>query len=503
MEGIRIEELRGIKSLFIRFGYPVSVLAGPNGCGKSTVLFALACAYKNTLPEAQSYTPSKLFPGFRPTKSGLPTDDHSATTLVYDYLYNKDHLQMRWSHANKKWNRSFFGRKQAAQPKRQVYLRTLTNLSNPSEVRSVLQLARGNVKLELIDTSNIAFAQRILHYRYNKLSILSEGIKNILFAERAHDEEAERTGVSYSEFHMSAGERAVLRLSVEISKLENALILIDEVETGLHPYIQQQLMLEFQRLALRNKLQVVVTTHSPVILDTVPPEARLFLERTQGNVVLQSPYRDVIQRSLYGRSQDALTLLCEDEIAESVLRGILDYLSPKLNLVQNDVQIGRDTGKTEFLSHARAFAKYKRLQNTVFVLDGDGKDIGNSLLVEGQNRGQAVTVLYLPGYPNPEAWAWNLLKTKANEYGEVLGIPADTLQRRIVEIDDTYSNAADRSQEIAKNKLYSLCSEELGRPNTEVVRLISRKETEQQMGEISELSNSLEEAINTWRLRQD
>ena len=50
----------------------------------------------------------------------------------------------------------------------------------------------------------------------------------------------------YSEFHMSSGERSVLRISKDISGLGNALVLIDEVDTGLHPYTQQQAMLELQ-----------------------------------------------------------------------------------------------------------------------------------------------------------------------------------------------------------------------------------------------------------------
>ena len=35
---------------------------------------------------------------------------------------------------------------------------------------------------------------------------------------------------------MSSGERTILRISKDISQLENALVLIDEVETGLHPH---------------------------------------------------------------------------------------------------------------------------------------------------------------------------------------------------------------------------------------------------------------------------
>ena len=81
----------------------------------------------------------------------------------------------------------------------------------------------------------------------------TSGLRTLLFAHRAPEEAT--AGAAYSEFHMSAGERAILRLSMDTSKLEDALILIDEIEAGLHPYVQQVLMLELQRLALRNRLR--------------------------------------------------------------------------------------------------------------------------------------------------------------------------------------------------------------------------------------------------------
>ena len=121
---------------------------------------------------------------------------------------------------------------------------------------------------------------------------------------------------------MSAGERALLRISKDISRLKNALILIDEIEAGLHPYTQQQVMLELQRLALRNDLQIIVTSHSPVVLESVPPEGRVFLERTETGVVVQPPYRDIFQRALYGRPQDRLSVLCEDAVGEALILGV-------------------------------------------------------------------------------------------------------------------------------------------------------------------------------------
>ena len=114
---------------------------------------------------------------------------------------------------------------------------------------------------------------------------------------------------------MSSAERAVLRISKDISRLQAALVLIDEVEAGLHPYTKQQTMLELQRIALRRKLQIVVATHSPVVLDSVPPEARIFLDRDPTSEVRVMPaYRDIFQKALDGQSRDQLSILCEDTI---------------------------------------------------------------------------------------------------------------------------------------------------------------------------------------------
>ena len=44
LDEVRLKGLRGMRNLRVAFDYLVSVIAGPNGCGKSTV-FALAAAY--------------------------------------------------------------------------------------------------------------------------------------------------------------------------------------------------------------------------------------------------------------------------------------------------------------------------------------------------------------------------------------------------------------------------------------------------------------------------
>ncbi len=492
LEEARIKGLRGIGGLAVRFSYPVSVLAGPNASGKSTVLFALACAYKVPESGVKDFVPSTLFPNFLSRSLDHPSDRLGEAALEFHYTDDGQRAFMRWSRG-KSWNRSYGGAKGARQPERRVYLRTLANLSNPSEVRSVLQLGRqGDLDQEEITAELLVFAQRVLPMRYRELLQMKRKDKEVLFARRGDAGKA-----SYSEFHMSAGERSILRLSKDVSTYHGALLLIDEIEAGLHPATQQQLMLELQRLALRNDLQIVVTTHSPVVLDSVPAEGRIFLERTEDNVTVVPPYRDVIQKALYGRSIDKLSILCEDDVAESLVRGVLDIVNPRLDLVPSDVEVGHDTGKAEFPQHVRALAKLKRLTEFLFVLDGDARDVEASVRQAAEDHGQAIRLLFLPG-ERPEDWIWDQLKARTAEYAAELGTSNESFRNAIERHQRTFEGAASSQSSISKGRLAAL-ADELAREVTEICRRVGRQEAERRSRAIVGFLDDLQDAILSWR----
>ena len=498
LESVRISGIRGIKDLNVRFTFPVSVIAGQNASGKSTVLFALACAYKLPGAGVRNYVPSIMFPNFKPRLGGPPADQQgSIITIDYSYRENGDNRVMRWRRG-KSWNKSFFGRKGGAQPERDLYLRTLSNISNPSEVRSFLTLGnRTDITSEEIDASLIRFAEQILPFRYRRIVSLSGQSRQraLLFVEQTSGEERQ-----YSEFHMSAGERAILHLSKEISKKRNALILVDEVEAGLHPYSQEKLMLQLQRMALRNDLQIVVTTHSEVVLESVPLEGRIFLERDESGARLVEPYKDVIKHALYGRTHDTLSILCEDVVAENILRGVFDHLTPKLGLWSDSIKIGRDTGSSEFVSHFRSIRKFGMENNFLFVLDGDAEDTAEKLRQdEGMKQPPNLpSVLTLPGNQSPEAWIWDKLQSRSPDYAGLLN--QDDVNFRNILSDKTqlYENATDKPSNIAKQRLESL-GDAINRSGDEIARTVAKYETEQGRGEIDGFVSDLEDVIRQWR----
>ncbi len=492
LDGVSLSGIRGFQGLEIRFEYPVSVIAGGNASGKTTVLFAAACAYDVPGAGYWDFRPSKLFPNYFP-KQGELRDTQQETILVYDFSTDAGRLSMRWRRG-KTWNQSFFGRKSAKQPVRPVYLRTLSNLTNPTEVRSVLQMSRADTapNESPLTPFQITFAQNLLPFDYSQVTELTVGRKNLLFAEQ-------ESGASYSEFHMAAGERAILRLSQEIAQLKGALILIDEVEAGLHPWVQQLLMLHLQELALRNDLQVIVTTHSPVILDSVPSEGRVFLDREiDGTVKLLQPFRDVIQNALYGRTHDRLNILCEDDAAEAILRGTIDYLASSESFDHDSIQIGRDTGAQEFPSHVNALSKFGTLDNFVFVLDGDQKRGTVAEAMRSVAGGKDLEIMYLPSDTSPEAWIWNRLSGDSSRFETELGFVPGSLANRIAQQDSTYAIASGTEAEKAKEKLRQL-AESQNRTVTDICRIVARVESADEQSELQILADALSKVLINWR----
>jgi AAA ATPase domain len=55
------------------------------------------------------------------------------------------------------------------------------------------------------------------------------------------------------------------------------IVLIAEIETSLHPRAQRRLIRDLARVAREEELQIILTTHSPYVLDELPPEARIYL----------------------------------------------------------------------------------------------------------------------------------------------------------------------------------------------------------------------------------
>ena len=508
LSAICLDGIRGLNNLRVPFDYPVSVIVGGNATGKSTVLSAAATAYRSPDGQVRNFRPAMLFSDYnqgtakqakrwkwRSIDLGYLGQEETwkGATIEFDYLTPKGGRSMQWRRSRRGWSRNYFGRENVSQPERPVYLRMLSGLNDLSRIHAsiVLRGRQGELEETPLTPSQLEFAHQILPFRYSEVVDLSNGSKNLLFA-------VQERGATYSELHMAAGERAILRLSKDITQLDGALVLIDEVEAGLHPWVQQLLMLHLQQLALRNDLQIIVTSHSPVVLDSVPLNGRIFLDRsdTSSEVVVRPAYSDLIQNALYGRSSEMLKLLCEDEIAEGILKGVFDLLLSNQRIKWESIRIGRDTGASEFPMHARALDKFGQLQNTLFILDGDqqGGDIERKIQ---QATISDVPVLFLPGKGVPENWIWEKLQQISDADAAQLGTNPGVLSTLMNQLDATYAPVSG-SPETPKIKFRAL-SEQLSREAPDVCRIVARLEAGRKESDIQPFLEGLLQILLEWR----
>ena len=256
-------------------------------------------------------------------------------------------------------------------------------------------------------------------------------------------------------------------------------------------------MLELQRSALRQKLQIIVASHSPVVLDSVPPEARMFLDRDRmtGKVRREPLYRDIFQKALYGQSQDQLSILCEDEVAEGMIRGVLDVLNIELGLRHEDIVIGRNTGRGEFPSHVRTLGKFGKLSDFVLVLDGDSREEENRLKTAAGEFGHSLQPLFLPGDASPEQWLWDILRARSDDYAITFGLAVadmNAMTARVIHLGE----GAVQQRDAAKAAL-GIFADDIQRTVPEIARIVGRSEAKRNA--ISEFVFALQEQIGRWR----
>ena len=130
---------------------------------------------------------------------------------------------------------------------------------------------------------------------------------------------------TYSSFNMGAGEDLLIELLHLIDTAPNgSLIVVEEIEGGLHPEAIRNLATELQDLAWRKKLQIIVSTHSEHFIDAVPREARILLERWDDvHNVTPRPTTRLAAGQMSGRARPEMLILCEDHAARLVIEQAL------------------------------------------------------------------------------------------------------------------------------------------------------------------------------------
>ena len=333
LKGITLDgppSLRGIRRMHAPFDYPITAICGRNGAGKSTLLglAALSAARPDKWRKSARSIPSVRRRLRRMTFAWdefffrRPKDPTLAGLAVrFDYTLNGDDLQVsRVRTPNGRWaNVPDPGRSRAMRfPERAIDFVSIARILPPAELgalrRRFLRVSGPSVN-QLSESSTRAMSS-ILGEQYSSVEIHTD--RGLPLA-HCH------TTAVYSGFDMGSGEASAVAILSALERLPaGGLLLIEEIEHGFHPQAQERLVRALTDLASRDKKQIVCTTHSEYIIDSLPRAGRLLVEREpHGHRVTSAPTTRLAMYSMTGKPQPELTVYVEDAFAEALVEQAL------------------------------------------------------------------------------------------------------------------------------------------------------------------------------------
>jgi len=363
IRSIRLLKVRAFHQETVAFDFPVTALIGTNGGGKSTILGAAAIAYK-------SVRPSLFFP-----KSSIGDDSMSNWSIGYDLIDKSKNatqlIQRSARFKNAKWARDDL-------IDRPVLYFGIQRTVPAGERREFKKFATINYQFT---GSTVALQQTIQN---QVAKILGKDVSRFQRADISQKEQFYIGGdgtITYSEFHFGAGESSVLRMvSLIESAPENALVLIEEIENGLHPVAVRRMVEYLMDVATRRSIQSIFTTHSEDALGPLPHEAiwsSIDGKAQQGRVSIEA------LRAITGRIDETMAIFVEDVFAKEWVSAIIRNSAPAhIDEIGIYAVSGQSRAVNIHLGHQDNPALDGMLKS-LCILDGDSserEDLGKSIL---------------------------------------------------------------------------------------------------------------------------
>lgn len=434
---LQVGVLRGLHPCNLNFQYPLSVIAGKNGSGKSTILAMACCAYHNTDKGYIPYDRKKNYYTF--SDFFIQTEDEvkvEGIEISYSILSTKWKIknsteyrsgvgiQTRKKKRGGKWN------KYERRLKRNVIFSGIQRIVPPGERTSDRNSIGRFQSIKIPEETRqkiLDIASRVLDKTYTTLDLRTVNKSRLFVVDRKRSH--------YSGFNMGAGENAVFSLLIEFfSAGRNALLVIDEIELGLHEEAQRRLVDELKKLCLENHSQIICSTHSAIIIDSVPPEGRFYVDSTETSTdIIPGMSSEYATGKLSGGRTKELIIFVEDNIAKDIIKNTLPVdLRTRVEIMP----IGSDQAVLRQLC-----ANYREGKNNIAILDGDKRKIKSQLIKQFKKYLETTRIdncaewieshlFFLPGEEWPEkflvsavqsnileniAHKWNIQKERAEE----------------------------------------------------------------------------------------
>jgi predicted ATPase len=385
---IKVNEFRHISNLNFSLDHPITVISGTNKIGKTSLLLLIACSHENFM----KYDATKPETVLRrhTWRDVLNFTSYESATRSYSY-------ELFWRVGVD--NRQGIGKRAATK-------RSWTGLGKSSNDANRMNAQIKDKHIRLIDLERLLparnFSNSLLRKIVNVQQIrLIEDIEqafNYVF-EIPNPVEIYRIGShinkvaylikptdllvneAYSSYNAASGEESLLNILVDIFEApQDSLIIIDELEAGIHPSIQRRLADVIQYVSWHHKKQFIITTHSPSLLSAFPQKSRKFIDKNPlGEYqAISSISVNASFSKMDSKAYPLIQLYCEDTEAEFIIKNILISINlthKHFDRLVNIIVSGPiDQVKNDYERHKRNFPQMRLKMGFCCVFDGDYKN---------------------------------------------------------------------------------------------------------------------------------
>lgn len=250
------------------------------------------------------------------------------------------------------------------------YSKKLKEAFDKNNIITYRNVTKNKVKITLTDIETKIISE-ILRKDFETIEI----IEHNLFKDWGISIRLKQENINYSEAFAGSGETAIVILVHKIFNApDESLILLDEPETSLHSGAQKRLMSFLLDQSIRKKHQIVVSTHSPFMIENMPDNSIKVFSTLSSNgkftINNNRSYREAFYE-LEIENTHKKTILVEDRTAKIIIDKILEKLGKSM---QDIFEIKYLPGGADDINQ-RLTTIMEISENTTVFFDGDQQKV--------------------------------------------------------------------------------------------------------------------------------
>lgn len=427
IKSVVINDFRLFKEIKFNLGKYITVIAGRNGTGKSTLLGMIGNSAELKKKDGTPIIQNQFRAEFRDLFKGSKEFDLSGSNKYTVYFCDKDFSEITdYRHFRISWQED--GTRFRVIPYK-ILVNGKRTHSKKTWPMLYIGLSRlfpiGESKTEGIKSKKINLSEEDLQwfiYNYKKILSIDDEMNDVSSISISETDRKKGVGINtttYDYLTNSAGQDNVgqiLCAVLSFKKLQEekcesydgGMLLIDEVDATLHPAAQNNLIKFLIKQCKKLDLQVVCTTHSLSLLKYICKKTKhndntinnnielLYFTDANGKLQLyKNPEYNRIENDLQiissAQNKRRIKIYTEDEENRWFLSKLINEYLPYVKILKVNF------GSTELIKFRKADFEYSK--NVLFILDGD---ISEKVIEKEREILKIDNLLKLPGAKRPE-----------------------------------------------------------------------------------------------------